>query len=106
MLDAEILRLRLRVARDLSPRPSSELDAGVGGSYAGFLDGFLDWYHGLLGITLEERERRPHDAFLYQHRPAGRRRCSRGDPSDLFLGDVRLAAGPPASAGTPDRRCR
>ena len=52
-LDAEILRLRLRRRAGSRPRAFVELDAGVGGSYAGFLDGFLDWYHGLLGITLE-----------------------------------------------------
>jgi len=91
-LDAEILRLRLRLARDLGPRTFVELDAPVGGSYAGFLDGFLDWYHSLLGIRLEERDRRPRNAFLYQlELPDGRLRTRRA--SDLFLGDVRLAAG-------------
>jgi hypothetical protein len=91
-LDAEILRLRLRVARDLSPSAFVELDGGIGGSYAGFLDGFLDWYHGLLGIELKERERRPHNSFLYRlalpRGPAVER-----EPSDIHLGDLRLAAG-------------
>ena len=91
-LDSEILRLRLRVARDLGPRAFIELDAPLGGSYAGFLDGFLDWYHSLLGIRLEERDRRPRDAFLYQlELPDGVLRTRK--PSALFLGDVRLAAG-------------
>jgi hypothetical protein len=91
-LDAEILRLRLRLARDLSPSTFVELDAGIGGSYAGFLDGFLDWYHGLLGIDLKERDRRPHNAFLYRldlpHGPSVERQSS-----DIFLGDLRLAVG-------------
>ena len=91
-LDSEVLRLRLRVARDLSPATFVEMDAGVGGSYAGFLDGFLRWYHGLLGIRLPERERRPRDAFLYQiELPNGELLTRR--PSGLFLGDLRLAAG-------------
>jgi len=91
-LDSEILRLRLRVARDLSPAAFVEMDAGVGGSYAGFLDGFLHWYHGLLGIRLPERDSRPRDAFLYQiELPNGVLLTRR--PSDLFLGDLRLAAG-------------
>jgi hypothetical protein len=91
-LDSEILRLRLRLARDLSPATFVEMEAGVGGSYAGFLDGFLHWYHGLLGITLPERERRPRDAFLYQiGLPNGTLLTRRA--SDLFLGDLRLAAG-------------
>ena len=91
-LDSEILRLRVRVARDLSRAAFVELDAVAGGSYAGFLDGFLDWYHGLLGISLEERARRPRDAFLYRiHLPDGSLLTRR--PSNLFLGDIRLAAG-------------
>jgi uncharacterized protein DUF3187 len=91
-LDAEILRLRLRVARDLGRSAFVELDAPVGGSYAGFLDGFLDWYHSLLGIRLEERDRRPRNAFLFQVQPPdGILRIRR--PSSLFLGDVRMAAG-------------
>jgi len=91
-LDAEILRLRLRVARDLGGSAFVELDAPVGGSYAGFLDGFLDWYHSLLGIRLEERDRRPRNAFLFQVQPPdGILRIRR--PSSLFLGDVRMAAG-------------
>jgi hypothetical protein len=91
-LDAEILRLRVRLARDLGPSSFLELDAGLGGSYAGFLDGFLDWYHGLLGITLKERERRPRDRFLYRiELPDGT--ASERRSSDLFLDDVRLAAG-------------
>ncbi len=91
-LDAEILRLRLRVARDLSPAAFVELDASVGGSYAGFLDGVLNWYHRLLGITLEERDRRPRNAFLYRLELPDGSAFERG-PSDLFLGDARLALG-------------
>lgn len=92
VLDAELLRFRLRVARDLSPTVFVLADAAVQGSYAGFLDGFLDWYHGLLGITIEARELRPKDAFLYQLRlPDGSLHSRRAD--DLFLGDTRLSAG-------------
>jgi hypothetical protein len=92
ILDAELLRVRLRVARDLGPSVFVLADAAVQGSYAGFLDGFLDWYHNLLGITIEARALRPQDAFLYQLRlPDGALHTRR--PSDLFLGDSRVAAG-------------
>ena len=92
VLDAELLRLQLRVARDLSPSVFLMADASARGSYAGFLDGFLNWYHDLLGFTVEARNLRPNDAFLYQLAlPDGATRTRR--PSDLFLGDVRLAAG-------------
>jgi hypothetical protein len=91
-LDSEILRLRLHLARDLGTAAFVELDASVGGGYPGFLDGFLDWYHGLLGIRLGERDRRPRNAFLYQiELPDGARLTRR--PSDLFLGDLRVGAG-------------
>jgi hypothetical protein len=63
-LDSEILRLRFGVARAVGARGFVELDAGVGAGYPGFHDGFLHWYHSLLGITLREREHRPRDAFL------------------------------------------
>src|SRR5215208_7798465 len=66
------LRTRLRAApdesglsRDLGPRTFVILNGAVGGVYAGFLDGFLDWYNGTLGIRMDERERRPREQFLY-----------------------------------------
>jgi hypothetical protein len=92
VLDAELLRLRLRVARDLSSSVFVAADAAAQGSYAGFLDGFLNWYHELLGVTLEARELRPNDAFLYQlDMPDGSVHTRRA--SDLYLGDLHLAAG-------------
>jgi hypothetical protein len=91
-LDSEVLRLRLRVARDLGPAAFVAADAVVGGSYGGFLDGFLDWYHGLLGITVEERDRRPHNAFLYRIELPGGSPIVR-QASALFLGDTRISAG-------------
>ena len=91
-LDAEVLRLRFRTARDLGRSAFVEIDATAGGSYDGFLDGFLNWYHRLLGITLEEREARPENQFLYRIRlPDGR--ILRREKSDLFLGDTRVAFG-------------
>jgi hypothetical protein len=92
ILDSEILRLRLRVARDLDRRAFLQLDTDVGGAYNGFLDGFLDWYHGLLGIHIPERDKRPRDAFLYEMTLPGRATIQRRS-SDLFLGDVRAGLG-------------
>jgi Protein of unknown function (DUF3187) len=92
VLDAELLRLRLRVARDLSPSVFVMADAAAQGGYAGFLDGFLNWYHNLLGIRLEARELRPSNSFLYQLvLPDGSVHTRRS--SDLYLGDMHLAAG-------------
>jgi hypothetical protein len=92
LLDTELLRFRLGVSRDLGPRTFVLADAELLGAYPGFLDGFLDWYHGLLGIDMPERDRRPHDAFGYvvmvRGEPVVRRR-----PDDAFLGDLRLGVG-------------
>jgi hypothetical protein len=92
ILDSELLRLNLGVRRDLGSRSFLLLDASFGGAYAGFLDGFFDWYHGTLGITVTERERRPRDRFLYTVSLPDERRVSRSR-SDFFLGDLRLGLG-------------
>jgi hypothetical protein len=92
ILDSEVLRLRLRAARDLDRRAFLLVETDVGGAYAGFLDGFLRWYHGLLGIAIPEREKRPRDAFLYQISLPGSATIQRRS-SSLFLGDLRAGLG-------------
>jgi hypothetical protein len=64
----------------------------MGGAYAGFMDGFLDWYHGALGIRMADRESRPRDRFLYEVSLPDGRSIERS-PSSLFLGDLRLGLG-------------
>jgi hypothetical protein len=92
ILDSELMRLSLGVSRDLGPRTFLKLDAALSGAYAGFLDGFLDWYHGALGIHMGERARRPRDRFLYRIvLPDGRTFQRR--PDNLFLQDLRVGVG-------------
>jgi uncharacterized protein DUF3187 len=92
VLDAEVMRFSVDLARDLTPHTFVALRTAVGGAYAGFMDGFLTWYHGLLGITVRERERRPRDQFLYTITlPDGT--GVRRDPSNLFVEDLRLGLG-------------
>lgn len=91
-LDSELLRLRATASRDLGRRTFLLAEAELLGAYAGVLDGFLEWYHGLLGIEIPERERRPRNDFLYAaDLDDGGRMLRR--PGDLFLGDLRLGAG-------------
>jgi hypothetical protein len=68
------------------------VEASAGGAYAGFMDGFLDWYHGALGITMSERARRPRDRFLYEIALPDGRTIERSR-SSLFLDDLRLGVG-------------
>jgi hypothetical protein len=92
VLDSELLRITLGLRRDLGSRGFVTLGAGLGGAYAGFLDGFLDWYHGTLGIEVSERERRPRDRFLYTVTLPDGSNVSR-PRSNLFLEDVRVGFG-------------
>jgi hypothetical protein len=92
VLDSEVLRMSLGLSRDLGARSFLLLDASAGGAYAGFMDGFLDWYHGALGIRMSERESRPRDRFLYEiSLPDGR--TVQRSRSNLFLDDLRVGVG-------------
>jgi hypothetical protein len=92
VLDSELLRVNLRLRRDLGARTFLTLGASFGGAYAGFMDGFLDWYHGTLGIRVSERERRPRDRFLYTVSLPDEGNVTRSR-SDFFLDDVRIGLG-------------
>jgi hypothetical protein len=91
-LDSELLRVRLDLTRDLSPRVFLKAGLEVDGAYAGFLDGFLHWYHNLFGFDIPERDNRPRNAFLYEIALPGRAAIFRRR-SDLFLGDMRVGGG-------------
>jgi hypothetical protein len=92
ILDSELLRVSVGLSRDLSQRTFVKVDAAVAGAYSGFMDGFLDWYHGALGIRMGERERRPRDRFLYEISLPGGPSFQR-KPDNLFLQDLRVGLG-------------
>lgn len=92
MVDAEVLRLNLNVTRDLDTRTFLLGEAWVGGSYDGFLDGFLEWYHGVFGIRYPERDFRARNRFAYFYEfPGGD--TIRFKPHSFGLGDFRLGIG-------------
>jgi hypothetical protein len=91
VLDAEVLRLQLSVARNVG-KGFLLADVSLNGAYNGFLDGFLDWYHDLLGVHLEARELRPTNQFAYDLELAGGRSYHYGRSSG-FLGDLRVGGG-------------
>jgi hypothetical protein len=92
VLDSEILRTSLELGRDLNQRAFAMFAVSLGGSYAGFMDGFLNWYHGVLGIKVRERDRRPRDQFLYTITPPSGSTLIRS-PDGLFLNDLRIGLG-------------
>lgn len=91
LLDGEVTRLDLSLGRDINPRHFFQIGVDVGSSSPGFMDGFFNWYHQLLGFRMPEREERPIDDFAYRiDLPDGSSRVrSRGS----YLGDLRLSIG-------------
>jgi hypothetical protein len=92
LLDAEVLRLNLIASRDLGSRYFVTGEAWLGGSYNGFLDGFLNWYHGLFGIRFPEREDRPRNTYGYFYRDGDGRRVQ-FERAGFGIGDLRLGLG-------------
>jgi Protein of unknown function (DUF3187) len=92
VLDSELLRVGFNLSRDLGPRTFITMSTAVGGAYAGFLDGFLNWYHGRLGIRVSERDSRPKDRFLYTIALPDGSTVNRSRP-DLYLEDLRVGLG-------------
>ncbi len=63
LLDAELMRTAFTWTRDLSPLAFVSLRGELRGSYAGFADGFFEWYHDLIDFEQPEREARPRNTF-------------------------------------------
>ena len=89
--DLELSTFRLNVARDLSPTTFVTGDLAVGTAWRGGLDGFLTWWHGLLGIEIPERKLRPEHRFAYDlGLPDGDSLSYR---PTTYLSDLRIGAG-------------
>ncbi len=92
LLDAEVLRVNLSATHDLGARGFLVAELPLGGAYPGFLDGFLDWYHGIFGINYPERDARRHNDFGYRYEfPDGR--TVRFKARGAALGDARIGLG-------------
>jgi hypothetical protein len=92
LLDTELMRFTVGLRHDLGDDWYAAAKVGVGGSYDGFMDGFLNWYHGIFGIYFPERQNRPQNQFAYFIKPyPGFRKTRQQD--GFYLGDTRLSAG-------------
>ncbi|NNG15148.1 MAG: DUF3187 family protein [Gemmatimonadales bacterium] len=92
LLDSELLRLGLRVTKDLGPRTFVFARGTMNGSYDGFLDGFVGWYHNLFSIDVPERDVSPTNTFRYELGFPDGSQFTRSKSAG-FLGDVRLGLG-------------
>lgn len=95
--DLELGTLHFGASRDLTPSTFVTADLPVSTAWKGGLDGFLSWWHGLLGIHLPERELRPEHRFGFDlDLPNG----SFSHPPATYLGDLRLGLGRRLGSGS------
>ncbi len=87
-LDMEITELNLRYKRYIKDYFELGVDLPLVWFSDGFMDGFLDWYHGTFGLPDYGRENRPLHEFLYEVRRDGNL-IVEGE-TGMGLGDVRL----------------
>lgn len=92
LLDAEALRLNLSATRNLGSRDFLMVEGFIGGTYNGFLDDALNWYHGIFGIRFPEREDRPRNTYAYQYRFRNNR-LEQFSRHGAYLGDLRIGLG-------------
>ncbi len=91
VVDAEVLRVDLSVTRNIG-KGFFGASASYNGVYAGFMDGFLDWYHNLIGLQVKARALRPKNEYLFAINLPNGLQLARSRPAG-FAGDVRLVAG-------------
>lgn len=92
LMDAELLRADLTVTREVGRNAFLLGQAGFNKANDGFLDGFIDWYHGRFGFSTGARKIRPRNRFGYDLNLAGGPGFSHPKPG-AYLGDVRLGLG-------------
>ena len=92
VFDAETLAGDLWVTHDLSPKVFLIGDLSIRGGYDGALDGFLNWYHDLIGIQVPARNQRTPNIFVWDYTLPDDQHIHNPRPG-TFLGDIRLGAG-------------
>lgn len=91
LFDAELMQVDLWLTRDLSPGWFASGNVALRSAHDGFLDSFLNWYHEVIQLPVEARNRRPIDTYGWQFTvPDGSYDFPR---QSAFLGDLRLAVG-------------
>ena len=92
LLDAELMRASVAWRRELAPHAFLSVRGAIGGSYAGFADGFFVWYHDLIDFDQPERLARPRNVFGSELDLPDGRRIARA-PTPITLGDLEATVG-------------
>ena len=91
IFDAEVWQADIWATRDLSPRLFVIGNVPIRGAYDGFLDGALNWYHRLFGLSVPARNELPIDRFDWNFALPDTT-IVRPKPG-TFIGDARIAVG-------------
>lgn len=89
-LDLELTELNLRYKKDIPNLFEVGVDVPVMRQTAGFMDGFLDWYHSTFNFHDYGRSTRPKNSFLYEVRRDGAL-VIQGEKDETAFGDARLS---------------
>ncbi|HEX9164674.1 MAG TPA: DUF3187 family protein [Gemmatimonadales bacterium] len=92
VIDGELTRLDLALSRELGPRWFVAARVPIEAADGGFLDGFVDWWHGLFGFDEVVREERPSNVYEYSLGLPDSSLIVR-DAGQPGLGDIHLMAG-------------
>lgn len=92
LLDAEVLRMTLQMRLSIGTHGFLELAGAVSAAQAGFLDGPVNWYHGLVGFNEATRRDRPNNEFAYQLTLPDRSTIQR-EASGMQLTELRFTGG-------------
>lgn len=92
LFDGEVTRAELTLQRTVGRRAFVTVRVPVERAGGGFLDGFVDWWHGLFGFDRFVTDTRPNGVYDFRLRePDGTQRA--WEAGSTSLGDVRIGAG-------------
>ncbi|HEY4100628.1 MAG TPA: DUF3187 family protein [Gemmatimonadales bacterium] len=91
LFDAEVLQADVWATKEISSHAFVIANLPIRGGYNGFLDGFLNWYHRLIGIAVPARNQQPDNQFQWRFTLPDTV-VSRDAPG-TFIGDARVGGG-------------
>lgn len=91
VFDAEVLQADFWITRDVSRRVFVLANVPIRGGYDGGLDGFLNWYHKVIGLSVPARDQLPKDIYNWSFTLPDTS-VVRSRPG-TFIGDLRAGVG-------------